>query len=194
MTDALSVCNLGLGKIAASRISNLSPARTALERHCSAGYPTWRDQELSMRRWVFAMDRQQLTQNAAPLDDAPQGNIYQYGLPPNYLRALRDKHTTWVIRGTTLYSSCETQWLDFMSRVPEGNFDPLFVDVLAGRVAKECVEFATQSNSKGQTADSHYSTALDNAARANAFIIGSEDVQTADENDTWIAGRMGILC
>lgn len=190
MTDALSVCNLGLGKIAASRISNLSPPRSPLERHCASGYPSWRDQEIAKRRWVFALADAQLTMTAAePLTHTR--NPYQYTMPPNCLRPIRDKHTTWEVRGNFLYSCSTVQWLQFLQRVPETLFDPLFADVLASRVAVESVEFASQSNTKGQTADSHYLASVNEAARANAFIIGAENVQTADENDTWINGRWG---
>lgn len=190
MTDALSVCNLGLGKIAASRISSLSPPRSSLERHCASGYPTWRDQEIAKRRWVFALAKTQLVQVAEPLTSGR--NIYQYGLPPKILRPLRDKHTRWEIRGVVLFSDCpDGQWLEYLQRVDETLFDPLFTDVLASRVAVESVEFASQSNTKGQTADSHYAASVNEAARANAFIIGPEDIQTPDEEDTWISGRWG---
>jgi hypothetical protein len=52
--DAKLICNLGLGKLGTqSRVANLDPPVSGVEKHCAQGYPTWRDSELRKHRWVF---------------------------------------------------------------------------------------------------------------------------------------------
>lgn len=189
--DDRAIINLGLGKIAAGSVSNIVPPKTPLERHCAQGYPIWRDSELQMRDWYFALTQQLLTLEGPEVDAAQDGRKYKFAQPNDMLKPIRDKYTTWEMRGKYFWSSSNQLLLPYIKRASSAEFNALFVDVLACRVAKESVEFATQSNSKEESAEVKYDKAVARAAKANAFVIGPQDVDLADENSEWVMARQG---
>lgn len=189
--DDKTVINLGLGKIAAGSVSEINPPRTPLEKHCATGYPVWRDTELQKRDWYFALEYAELTKEGPDLDKAHDGRKYRFPVPNDLLKPIRDKFTEWEQRGKYIWSSRQTLTLPYVRRVMASEFVPLFIDVLACRVATESTEFATQSNTKGETAEAKYDRAVAVAARANAFVIGPQDTDLADENSGWITARWG---
>ena len=190
--DAKSIVNLGLGKIAASRVSSISPPKSPIERHVAEGYPQWRDSELQKRTWVFSLWYQPLTAVSTDNDIANEGRKYQFALPNDLLKPIRDRHTEWEIRGPFLFSSQSTVILPYVRRVSEALFPALFVDVLAARVAMESVEYATQSNTKADAVEAkHYVPAITEAGKANAFVVGPQDQRLDDENSEWITARFG---
>lgn len=190
MATPVEIINLGLGKVAASLVTSLTPARTPIEKHCANGYPHWRDSELSKRRWTFALKKEPLTRTTDdPYDlDRP----YRFSLPNDCIRPLRDKHTVWRRFSQFLHSPNPDLVLEYTARVNEAYMDPLFIEVLACRVAKESVEFATQSNTKGASIDDQYRAAVNEAGRNNAFLLDVEDMTSPDESDEWVLGRFGV--
>lgn len=182
------ILNLGLSKIGAAKVSSISPPRNGLERHCADGYPVWRDQELAKRRWVFCTEYEYiLTQARAPVDGAVRP--YRYAVPADALRVVRESTDTWRQSGVYIDSDDPALKVTYIRKAPERDFDPLFVDVLACRVAMESVEFATQSNTKGQSAERRYDEAVKTAGRLNAFSIGPEQVTDSDEGYPFITNR-----
>lgn len=189
MTTALDICNRGLAKIGASRISQLMPPRTPLERHCSANYPHWRDSELSgARRWTCALAIETLAQTNVYIDTNGI-TYYVYDMPVNAFRPVRTNYSQWIQRGQKIYDPSPTFTAEFITRISEDTMDPFFIEVLACRVAKESAEFATQSSTKGESADSRYNRALADAARANAVQIGPEPMMVPEVLDEWITAR-----
>ncbi len=187
--DAKAIINLGLSKISSSRVVNISPPSSPLERHCAEGYPQWRDSELTKRRWVFARAFKLLDENPGQTPAPPYEKVYD--LPSDCLRPIRDKYSTWIVVGRFIHSMGPLT-LEYTRRAPESEFDPLFVDALAARSADECAEFVTQSNSKVATTQQRYDDAIKRAGIGNALIIGSEDARHADELDAWELARAGI--
>lgn len=183
LTD-VQIINLGLSKIASSRITRLDPAATPLEKFMAANYPQWKRTELTKRRWVFAMVYDYtLTLNATLTGvDKP----YKYVLPEDCLRPIRGKRTEWRQAGRYIYSSCSTLNLDYIKNVLEADFDPMFNEVLACKVAMESAEYVTQSNTKVAVAKQNYLDMVADAAHANAFVIGPEDIQETDEAFSWV--------
>lgn len=188
-TTDKDIINIGLGKIGASKCSSIVPPKSPLERHCADGYPNWRDSELQKRRWVFALDIVTFTQSGPPLENEIQK--YRYAIPTDVLRVIRNKRSEWIRRGEFVYSAGTTFTSEVIVRKTAALFDPLFIEVLACRVAQECVEFATQSNAKLQTANALYKEAINQAGRANAFVIGTEDTETDDDHSSWVFERWG---
>lgn len=190
--DAKGIINLGLGKIAASLVSSISPPRSPVERHVDQGYAQWRKSELEKRRWVFATEWAQLTEVGPRLTgNVPQGLGIRFALPVDSLRVIRQNTDTWAQRGRYIYARDTSLMVEYIRDVPEGEFPPSFVEVLSCRIAQECVEFTTQSNTKLDTANALYKIALNEAGRANAFILGSEDITGPDENYDWVNARWG---
>jgi hypothetical protein len=109
------------------------------------------------------------------------------------MRPLRELGVTWEQRGRYLYNRTNTLTLNYIKRVVEADFDPLFVGVLAARVAEELCEYVTQSNLKKADAHVQYDKGLRRARSANAVIIGMDDrIEEPDEDDEWIQGRRGV--
>lgn len=194
MSDAVRVINLGLTKIGAQLISTITPPGTSLERYMAMNYPLWRDKELALRRWAFALHVADLTLTGELLDG--DRKPYAFVLPNDCIRALRDETNVgpvdWEQRGRHLYSGRQTLRLRYVRRVPENEFDPAFVDVMACRVALEACEYVTQSNTKKADAKALYDEALRDAGRINAFTVGAErnpSEEYVDQSYSWLANR-----
>lgn len=188
LTDVQNI-NLGLSKIASSRVARIDPATTPLEKYMAINYPQWRRAELTKRRWVFAkVEEYQLTLNATLTDTEKK---YKYVLPIDCLRPIRNKTTEWVQRGRYIYSSQSSLKIDYIKNVSEAEDDPLFTEVLACKIAFESAEYVTQSTAKKESAKDDYKTAVAEAGAANAFTIGPEDIGSDDDDFSWIQARQG---
>lgn len=190
------ICNLGLGRIAASLVSNLSPPVSALEKHCASGYGMWKRTELAKRRWVFAVTSAVLTQEGPALSgvlaEHAMGRAYRYPLPTDCVRPLHPSVNSpyqWKQEGRVLLSTNSTLVLTYVRDVPDSDLEDEFVDVLAWRIAMECVEFATQSNTKKEDCRQEYRAALAEAGKNNAFVLGSEASTGEDEAFSWLSSR-----
>jgi len=187
MFTPVQIINLGLAKIASSQIERIDPPRTSLERFVGAGYSHWKQSEITKRRWTFAM-----TEYFAPAkigEDFTRERPYQYELPPLCLRPVRTKSTEWKQNGRSVWSADSALKLTLIQNVDEAEFDPLFVEVLACRVALECAEYVTQSNTKKADASSLYDAAVAEAGQANAYTIGPEDYGSDDSDFPFITAR-----
>lgn len=190
--DAKSIINLGLGKLGSYSVNSIAPAVTPLEKKVAAGYPQWRDSEITKNRWVFARLYAVLTAGGASAtmgtSDRPNG----FAKPNDALRVLREKGAKWEQRGAYLYTYDSTLTIPYVARVVEAEFDPLFVDTLAARVAVEMCEGVTQSNLKKQDAQAQYTQTIRVARAANAITLGSDDSMTElDDDDDWLTARRG---
>lgn len=192
--DAKTIINLGLAKIGPQRINNLSPPGTSLERHCAPLYPQWRDSELTKRRWAFANKPYALNPNATVslLQDLP----YAFDVPADALRIIRAPYARWRQSGKLIYGHESTLTIEYTRKVDGANFNendfhPLFVDLLAVRCARECVEHVTTSNVKMQTIAGWYQEVLAEAGTVNALILDTDDAQLPEELDSWELGRLG---
>lgn len=187
MFTKVQIINLGLAKIASSRVSRIDPATTSLERHCAEGYLHWKRSELTKRRWVFATEDNYVLTLQDTLTDVDKP--YKYGIPTEALRPIRSKFSEWKQRGRFIYSECPTLRVSLVFDKPENEFDPMFVEVLACRIARECSEYVTQSNTKNADADALYRRSVDEAGQVNAFIIGPEDIQADDSDFSFLTSR-----
>lgn len=188
LTD-VQIINLGLSKIASSRIKTLTPASTPLEQFMKANYEQWKRYELTKRRWNFAIvENYQLTKSDTLTDvDKP----YKYPLPIDCLRPIRTRKTEWVQRGRFIYSAYDEIKIPYIKNVPESEFDPLFNEVLSSKIAYESAEYVTQSTTKKQTAYSEYQQAITDAGLANAFVTGPEPTAQDDDAFDWLRGHYG---
>lgn len=190
MADMLNddqIINQGLAIISATRVSKIAEPRTTIEHFVAERYQQWRESELTKRRWVFATeDDYQLTQ-VAVIDNT--SHPYKYGMPVNCLRPIRNKYTEWKQRGRFIFSALSSLKISYVRNAANDELDPLFIDVLAARVAVECAEFVTQSTVKADRARAAYAQAVEDAGKVNAFIIGTEDIQADDGQFEWLNAR-----
>jgi hypothetical protein len=192
MTTDVKIINGGLSKIAASRVSTISPPKTNLERFMADNYAQWLEEELSARRWRFALEYVKLTQTGDA--DTTLQKPYKFLIPNNALRPVREKGTEWEQRGRFLYSGSPALTALFVVQTSENDFDPLFVEVMKCKVALESAEYVTQSNSKKEFAERQYEKALRRAGQNNAYVTGSEAMTSDADNDTgfdWLSDRYG---
>ena len=178
MYTKVQIINLGLGKISSSLISRIDPPQSSLERFCAAGYENWKRTEIAKRRWVFATD----DEVALPMIEERDGSEfrYVYQLPTDCLRPIRLKRDTWRQRRRTIQAHDQNLRVSLIMNVPESELDPLFIEVLACRIAMECVEYVTQSNTKMEAASVMYDRAVTDASRSNSFVIGPENITNDD--------------
>lgn len=186
-----NIVNLGFGRLGSSsvRAGSILTPNSPLERHVSTKYAQWRDSELTTRVWVFAQTYVDVTP-AATLATSHDGRIYKYALPTDCLQLVREKHSEWEQRGLFFYSAYATMTLLYIRRAIEDEFPPAFNDVLGARAALESVEYITQSNTKGETAQGHYDRFVNAARRQNAWVEGPQDVRLEDDHDEWITSRL----
>lgn len=186
LTDA-QIINLGLSKISSSRIGRIDPPKSPLENFMAINYPQWKRFELTKRRWVFATEDDYILTMTDVRDNVRQP--YVYVLPNDCLRPIRTKCTEWKQRGRNIYSAYDSLSIDYIRDVAEAEFDPLFTELLACKVAWGSAEFVTQSTTKKQDAETEYEESVRTAGQANAYVIGAEDIAGDDSTFDWLDVR-----
>lgn len=187
MYTDLQIANLGLMKLGQSRVDNLSPPKSTLERHVATGFTQWVRSELSMHWWLFAMKLNVTLAQTSILDGVDKKYVYE--LPVGAIKPRRTRYTEWVRARRYLHSENSTLKIDYVDAVPTAEFDPLFVDVMAWRVARECLPLATQSAAKENNLLRGYDDAVAEAKRQNAFLVGTDDVAVDDYSFDFLSSR-----
>ena len=186
MSSAVDIANRALQKAGVpERISDFNdPSQQA--RAVNECYEKLRDAELQKNVWVFAVTRVEL---AADSDAPAWGRFFQYQLPENYLRrAPTTPQQSWrpedFLREGRMILSDEVAPLQLRyvrsDTIPE-QYDPLFVEALAARVAMEIAEELTQSNTKKDSLEASYLFHIQSAKGANSI----EKSPTQPQRDTW---------
>lgn len=182
------VANLALQKLGAGEIVSMDED-TRERRAISRCYTMLRDRELRAHNWNFSIKRKILAPSSvAPLFEFAKA----FPLPADCLRPLPpSRDVDWTIEyhegskhiltneGTVIY-------LRYVSRVTdETQFDPLFADMLACKIAWHCCEEITQSNQKKADIEREYKDAKAEAKRTNAF----EQATPQEPEPPWLTAR-----
>ena len=182
------VANLALQKLGAAEIVSMDED-TRERRAISRCYTMLRDRELRAHNWNFSIRRKVLAPSSvAPLFEFAKA----FPLPSDCLRPLPpSRDVDWTIEyhegskhiltneGTVIY-------LRYVSRVTdETQFDPLFADMLACKIAWHCCEELTQSNQKKADIEREYDKAKADAKRMNAF----EQATPQEPEPPWLTAR-----
>ncbi len=188
-TSEVSICNLALQKLGATRITSLTEdSRNA--RSCNACYEALRDGELRAHSWKFAIKRVVL----APSVTAPVFDYtYAFPLPSACLRVLFPPRLDldWVIEDhlgapAILTNDGDALNVRYLARVTDPTlYDTNFVIAVAMRMTAFMGEELTQSNTKEVAAMTAYNLAIKEARRMNAF----ETVPDVMPLDAWDAAR-----
>ena len=177
MASDVSIANRALTKLGADRILLLTD-ETQAARTINSMYTDVRDAEIRRYTWKFSIKRTSLSALATPPE---WGFDFQYPLPFDYLglvqvneyyvRSLTDKNAAWSVEGGNILTNFEAPLkLRYKARIENpAMFDPLFVEVLACKLALEACETLTQSGSKYEAAANGYKFALAEAARQDAI-------------------------
>lgn len=189
MASEVDIANRALSMLGDQRIISLTD-NNKQARAMNARYTLLRDAELTAYPWRFAVKRAQLP---ASTDVPAWGYSAIYDRPVDDLRAIAvggvavNAATVGVTRSSSGYKSEDTQYdiiegrihtdisapldYEYISRVTDaGQFDALFVEALAARLAADAAEELTQSKAKKEHAAFVYKEALKTARRNNAIM------------------------
>jgi hypothetical protein len=183
MAGVVDIVNQALSALGEARITSLDdPGQTAgLARSL---YDTARDAEISGYSWNFARARVMLP----ALGEKPAfGWAHQYLLPSDCLRVLEagpwpqallddyiaGENRAWLIEGRNLLSNQSPPLnLIYLRRVDDPAFyPPVFVEVLAAKLAVRMAERLAGSNSKRELAAREYDLAVKRAKRLDAIQL-----------------------
>jgi len=176
MASEVSIANRALTKLGADRILLLTD-ETQAARTINSMYADVRDAEIRRYTWKFSIKRTALS----ALVSAPAwGFQYQYPLPADYLGLVqvneyyvrpRDRKAPWSVEGGNILTDFDAPLkLRYKARIENpALYDPLFVELLACKLAMEACETLTQSGSKYDAATQGYKFALSEAARQDAL-------------------------
>lgn len=155
MSSEVEICNRGLQKIGAKRITALN-TEDKNSRACSFVYPILRDSLLRQHTWGFSIKRASL----AALSTGPIfGRTNYFPLPSDFLRLVHGNNheIDWSIESAPSGEVCiTTDWdapleIRYVSQITDPDkMDELFREALSAYIAAELVEELTQSNTKKQ--------------------------------------------
>lgn len=204
MASQTAICNRALTKLGQTRILSIGDDVKAA-RELNSMWDIVVDAELRRNVWNFAVARTSLAALAA----APAwGFTYQFQLPSDYLRLVQvGEH--YIIPNMTDYRSMPelpyqvesssdgtkvivTDFtaplkIRYVKRITDTQqFDPLFVEALASRLAYEACEAITQSSTKKAEAWEDYKAALREAKLVDAIENPPEPLA----DDSWLLSRL----
>lgn len=198
MTSEVSIANRVCTLLGADTIIALTDDNNRA-RTINANYPAIRDAELARRRWRCAIKRASLAALAA----APDSDYArQFQVPNDFLRLIEGgdlvsgpDFSDYRSGSSALYSREGDRILTnlgaplhirYLARLTDASlFDAAFAEYLAARVADECCEKITQSDSKRQICMQATKRALLEAVRGNALEVPAESLADSE----WLAVR-----
>ena len=170
-TSETDICNLALSRLGRQLITSLTEGTTAADR-CVLHYPLSRDTVLRAHPWNFAVRRVTLALSAT----TPNHEFtYQHALPTDCLKVVR---TSWDADGLSIEHRIEGRFIlcnettvkiEYIARMTDvAQFDELFVDVLAQRLAAEMCMVFTDNQSLTRSLLEVYAAKLDEARGVDA--------------------------
>lgn len=190
MASETDICNRALQKMGAGRITSINEDSPDA-RECKRAFSIVRDAELRRHVWGFATRRQTL---AASTTAPAFGYSYAFPLPSDYLRLHPDAQVTdWSIEYVAGVGRCiltddgESLNVRYIARITDtAQYDALFVEAFAAKLALECHAKITQSTLKERQALEDYKMAITDAKAVNAI----EKVSAEPPEDAWITARL----
>lgn len=193
MTSETDIANLALTRIGHGTISSMSQGNKAADR-CALHYPICRDTLLRAHPWNFAIRRATLAQSSV----TPNHEFdYYHVLPADFLKMLRtsweaDGYSSTAVYGFPGMNGYGGQMapyrlesvsgvgrciaanesvvsIEYIAQITDtAQFDPLFVDVLAQRLAAELAADFTDTQSVSKAMWDIYQMKLQEARTADA--------------------------
>lgn len=171
-TSEVQICNLALAKIGHEGFITSLTENSKGARYMNAFYEPMRDVVMRSFLWRFARKMAIL----APLVSTPEfdgGYYFQY--PDDCLRVVgTDKDyfyagETWKRHGDKIIATDSVLKIVYIERITNPTlFDPMFVDVLASRLAYEAAMPITKDRSIKDDMKKEYSSSIMRAAYASA--------------------------
>jgi len=186
MPSVVEVCNKALDKLGHGAITSLNDGTKAANL-CLRSWEMVRDEMLRAHPWNFAVKRLAL----APSDETPAwGFSYAFPIPSDYLRMIEildSAQFNHQIESNNILCDETVLYVRYIYKVTDPNqYDSMFVDVVATRLAIELCEPLTQSNTKKNELIKDLDAALTNAKR----VDGQENPPVSFAEDDWITARL----
>lgn len=205
MASQTEICNRALTKLGTARILSITDDVKAA-RELNSMWNIVVDSELRENIWNFSTVRTSL----AALSTAPAwGYALQYQLPSDFIRMVQVGEDYYVHNLTDYRTLPEMPYqienggtdgtrvivtdytaplkIRYCKRITDTQqFDPLFVEALAARLAFECCEAITQSTSKKETIWQEYRQQLRKAKLVDAIENPPEPLP----DDSWLLARL----
>lgn len=188
MTSETDIANLALSRLGHTSISSLSQGNKAANA-CQLHYPICRDAVLRAHPWNFSIKRETLAQDST----APNHEFtYRHVLPTDCLKVLRTNWEADGISSTAVYGfpgmngynsemapyRIEGRFLlanesivkiEYIAKIEDpAQFDALFVDLLAQRLAAEIAPIITDTQSVAKSMWDIYTMKLAEARTTDA--------------------------
>lgn len=164
----VQIANQALLKLGSDTIASLAED-TKPARLCNAIFTLLRDEMLRQHPWNFAMARAELVADVA---DAPDFEFtYQFPLPDNFLRLINlyyDRSRFKLEGGYILTNSGTVDIIYIQEMEDPTDWDPLFREAFATRLASEIAFALTGSNTLSQILMADYITKLNKAKSVDA--------------------------
>lgn len=193
MPTSTDIANIALSRIGHNRqIASLDDEATAEADLMRLHYPIARDALLRSHPWNFAVKRAELASDAtAP--DFEYG--YRFSLPIDCLKVLRTKTESenieddYRIEGRYLLSNDDTVLIEYIAQITDTTqFDAMFVDVLAQKLAAEAAMPLINDARVAQAAMQMYMAKLTDARSTDAQEgVPRPVIQSYD----WLNARFG---
>jgi hypothetical protein len=191
--SVVSICNLALTRIGQPQIASLSASGKAADL-CNLHYEPTRDAVLRDHPWNFAIAYAELARSST----TPAFEFdYTFTLPTDCIKVLRTEFeqlgydgSTYAYRivGREIFANTETLAIEYTKRVTDPTqFDAMFVDMLAERLAAELAYPLTDNRSLVETRLQIYQNKLAAARLADAQEGTPREVVALDP---WIVARV----
>jgi len=199
MTSQVDIANRALTKLGASRIISFGDDNKQ-SRAILSMFDIVRDAELRSHIWSFSVKRDSLP----ALTSTPAwGFSYEYQMPSDSLRLLmvndiyngpsmedyrNQPVADYSLEGNKILANFAAPLkIRYVSRVTDTTqWDSMFVEAFACRLAMELAEDLTQSNTKRELAQNEYMAALRGAIRASSV----EQPAQALPDNSWLLSRL----
>lgn len=182
MPSVVDICNNALDKLGHGSITSITDGNKSANL-CNRNWPLVRNKALREHPWNFAVKRA----STAPSTVAPAwGFTYKHPIPSDCLRLLEVYDLTtddYQIEGRFILTDDSVLYLRYIYEVTDPNeYDTLFQDLVATRLAFELCESLTQSNTKKEALWNEYKESLTHAKKAD----GQENPPISLLEDDWI--------
>ncbi len=189
MASKTDISNRALSKLGETRVANVDTDDTKKAKVIRFMWDIVRDSLITAYPWNFAIKRTQLAIDGS---SPSWGFANQYTLPVDFLALLEiQNNPNYRIEGGFIVTDEGTPIkIRYISRVTDtGNFDPLFIDAFATRLAFEGCEEITQSNTKKQILAQEFQVNIAEAYASDAI----QDPALILPTDEWLLSRETTL-
>lgn len=185
MASVVDICNKALDKLGHKAIMSLDDGVKGANL-CKRNWSSIRDEVLRDGAWNFATVR---TTTAPDTETPSWGFSYQHSLPANCLKVIEVLDLSvneFRIEQRKILTDEDVLYIRYVKSETDPNqYDSLFINAVATRLAIELCESLTQSTTKKQSLHEEYDRFIQQAKLQDAL----ENPPDYFEDDTWLASR-----